>query len=129
MEFEHLNNSQDEPLYTRRIAARLARISLDLVDQCEQEKLIHVQVMRGGGQGLSRRDVQRLVRIRRLQEDLGLELPAIEIVLRMRRRMIDLMRQLDEMESIMTRREEELMVEIRNLQRRFAERSNWENQG
>lgn len=126
MEFEHLNTSQDEPLYTRRIAARLARISLDLVDQCERENLIHVQVMRGGGQGLSRRDVQRLVRIRRLQEDLGLELQTIEIVLRMRRRMIDLMHQLDETEQRMAQREEELINEIRALQRRLSEEVRWE---
>lgn len=120
------HSSEDEPLYTRGVASRLARISMELIRQCEQENLIQLRVMRGGGRGLSRRDIRRLARIRRLQQDLELDLPAIEVVLRMRQRMIDQMRQLDEMEKIMARREEELMAEIRNLQRRLSEEVRWE---
>ena len=119
-------SSEDEPLYTRGVASRLARISMELIRQCEQESLIQLRVMRGGGRGLSRRDIRRLARIRRLRHDLELDMPAIEIVLRMRQRMIDQMRQLDEMEKIMARREEELMAEIRNLQRRLSEEVRWE---
>jgi DNA-binding transcriptional MerR regulator len=117
---------EKEPRYTRSVAARMARISLELLIQCEQEDLIQLQVMRGGGRGLNRQDVRRLARVRRLHEDLELELPAIEIVLGMRQRMIDLMRQLDETERLMAKREEELLAEIRALRRWVAEDYAWE---
>ena len=119
--------SEEEPRYTRRVAARLAQISLEFLNQCERENLIQLHLMRGGGRGLSLRDIRRLERIRRLQDDLELELPAIEIVLRMRRRMIDLLQQLDDMEQLMARREEELLAEIRILQQRIAEEYAWNN--
>jgi hypothetical protein len=117
---------QEGTLYTREVAARLARISVEFLDQCAKEDLVRLQVMRGGGLGLSLRELRRLVRIRRLKEDLALDMPAIEIVLHMRRRMINLMRQLDKLERRMTRREEELMSEVRALQRRLSERYDWE---
>jgi DNA-binding transcriptional MerR regulator len=123
------NTSEEEPRYTRRVAARLAQISLEFLNQCERENLIQLQMMRGGGRGLSVRDIRRLERIRRLQDDLELELPAIEIVLRMRRRTIELLRQMDEMERLMEKREEELLAEIRTLQRRIAEEYPWKNNG
>jgi DNA-binding transcriptional MerR regulator len=129
MDRKDWNASEEEPRYTRRVAARLARISLEFLDQCESENLIQLQMMRGGGRALSVRDVRRLERIRRLQDDLELELPAIEIVLRMRRRMIELLRQLDEMERLMVSREEELLNEIRTLQRRIAEEYAWKYNG
>jgi DNA-binding transcriptional MerR regulator len=129
MDRKDWNGSDEEPRYTRRIAARLAQISLEFLDQCERENLIQLQIMRGGGRGLSVRDIRRLERIRRLQDDLELELPAIEVVLRMRRRMIELIRQLDEMERLMERREEELLSEIRSLHRRIAEEYIWKNNG
>jgi DNA-binding transcriptional MerR regulator len=116
----------DEPVYTRRVAAHLAGISIDFLYQCEQEHLIQVKVMRGGGPGLNRQDIRRLARIRRLQQDLELNMPAVEVVLHLRERVIDLARQLDEMEWMMEKREEELMAEIRRLQRHMAEEIHWE---
>lgn len=119
--------SEDEkPLYTLKVAARLVHISEEILYQCEQENLIQPQIMKGGGRGLSRRDIRLLARIRRLQEDLELDLPAIEIVLRLRQRVIDLMGQLDEVEMMMAKREEDLMAELRTLQRRMAEEFPWE---
>ena len=122
-------SEQEGTLYTREVAARLARISVEFLDQCAKEDLVRLQVMRGGGLGLNLQELRQLVRIRRLKEDLELDMPAIEIVLRMRRRMIDLMRQLDGLERRMVRREEELMAEVRILQRRLSERYNWKKNG
>ena len=122
-------SEQEGTLFTREVAARLARISVEFLDQCAKEDLVRLQVMRGGGLGLSLQELRRLVRIRRLKEDLALDMPAIEIVLRMRRRMIDLMRELDELERSMARREEELMAEVRILQRRLSEGYNWKKNG
>ena len=111
------------------MAARLARISLEFLDECAKEDLIQFRVMREGGVGLSQGQLRRLVRIRRLKEDLELDMPAIEIVLRMRSRMIDLMQELDDLESRMERREEVLRAEVRALERRLSEGYNWENHG
>ena len=119
-------SEEEKPLYTLKVAASLVHISEEILYQCEQENLIQPQIMKGGGRGLSRRDIRLLVRIRRLREDLELDLPAIEIVLRLRQRVIDLMGQLDEMEMMMAKREEDLMAELRTLQRRMAEEFPWE---
>ena len=116
----------EKPLFTRSVAARLARISVEFLTQCEQERLIEPQIMRGGNRGLRRRDIHHLARIRRLQEDLELDMPAVEVVLRLRQRVIELLRMLDEMERVMANREEELIAEIRALQRRMAEEIPWE---
>ena len=122
-------SEQESTFYPRDVAARLARISLEFLDECAKEDLIQFRVMREGGVGLSQGQLRRLVRIRRLKEDLELDMPAIEIVLRMRSRMIDLMQELDDLESRMERREEVLRAEVRALERRLSEGYNWENHG
>jgi DNA-binding transcriptional MerR regulator len=81
--------------------------------------------MVGGGEGYSPADIRQLLRIRRLQEDLGLDLPAVEVVLHMRRQMLDLLAQLDDVERRKRQRERELLAEIQRLRRYLAEGSEW----
>lgn len=110
----------DEPRYTRTVAAQLANISIELLERCEVEQLVRVRVIRGGSPGYSARDVRQLARIGRLYQDLGLDLSAMEIVLNMRRQILDLQEQIERQEWEMARREEQLIGELIDLRRRLA---------
>jgi DNA-binding transcriptional MerR regulator len=96
-------------------------MTLALLSLCEREGLIQTRTMAGGVEGYSVADIQRLVRIRRLRDDLGLSLPAVEVVLHMRRQVLDLRAQMDELEARQARREQALADEIRWLRSRLAE--------
>jgi DNA-binding transcriptional MerR regulator len=120
-----LHSRYEEPLYTRRVAAQLAQISLDFLHLCEDEGLIQPRAMTGGGEGFSVADIRHLARIRRLLEVLELDLPAVEVVLNMRRQVLALLVQIDDMERNIVRREQELLDEIRQMQRHLAEDAKW----
>ena len=81
--------------------------------------------MSGGGVGFGVADIRHLARIRRLREVLELDLPAVDVVLNLRRQVLDLLAHIDDMERNMVRREQELMDEIRQLQRHLAEEAKW----
>jgi len=120
-----LRSRHEEPMYSRPVAAQLAQISLDLLRICEEEGLIQSQVMTGGGEGFTVADIRHMARIRRLREVLELDFPAVEVALNLRRQVVDLLAQLDDMERNMARREQELMDEIRQMQRHLAEEAKW----
>lgn len=115
----------EEMLYPRAVAAQLARISLDFLQRCEQEQLIRARMMAGGNEGFSPADIRHLARIRRLCEDLELELSAVEVVLHMRRRMMELLAELELVERRMIEREQALRREIQELRRRTADEAEW----
>lgn len=117
--------SEEEPLYTDRVAAKLARISLDLLRWCERDGLIRPRTMPGGGRGYTEADIHQLARIRRLREHLGLDPEAVDVVLHLRRQVIDLLTQLDELERQMLQREQELLNEIQQLRRQLAVDAGW----
>jgi hypothetical protein len=115
----------DEPLFSLPVAARLARISMDLLEQTVSEGLVHPQPIAGGEEGLTYGEVRRLLHVRSLVEDLGLEVSAVDVVLRMRERMLLLLEEMQELEMQSARREEKLLGEIRRLQRRVAREPDW----
>jgi DNA-binding transcriptional MerR regulator len=121
----HSEAADNEPYYSRSVAAQLARISLDLLEMCEQERLIQARLMAGGGHGFSSADIRNLARIRRLREDLELDLSAVEVVLHMRRRMVEMLAELSTMERRMAQQEQELLREIQRLRRQTAEDADW----
>lgn len=125
MTYSLIRLRENEPMFTRALAAQLARVSLEFLSLCEQADLIEVQVMSGGGVGYSTVDIRRLARIRRLCRDLDLDLTAVEVVLHLRRQVLDLLAQLEEMEQQQARREQELLNEIQQLRRRLAEEADW----
>jgi len=120
-----IRSRDDEPVYTRLVAAQLAQVSLDFLCLCEAEGLIQVQGMAGGGQGYSVAGIRHLFRIHRLHEDVGLDLPAVEVTLNLRRQVLDLMAQIEELERRMAQREQELLDEIGWLRRRLAVEADW----
>ena len=114
------SHQRPEALFTRPIAAQLARITLDFLSMLETEQLIRPRYTGEGEPGYSAEDITQIVRIRRLHLDLGLELDAVEIVLHMRRQISDLLKRMEDMEKRLAARERELLQEIQDLQRRLG---------
>lgn len=117
--------SVDEPRYTRMTAAELANVSLEFLEKCEREQLVRVRISRSEAPVYSARDIRDIARIARLHRDLDLDLAAIEVVLHMRRQVLDLREQLADLELEMLQREEGLRKELNTLRRRLATESIW----
>jgi len=127
-----MSNKQDslrfdvqQKIYSLSEIAEYARVSIEFIEECERENLIRVSTVRSE-LGYSHDTVRRLIRIRHLHRDLGLDLSAIDCLLRMRRQVTDLQRRLGDMEEQMSVRERELMDEIQRLRRKLAHNSNWQ---
>lgn len=106
-----------------RIVARMARVSEEFILQCERENLVSSRIMLHGMKGFCSADVCKLKLIRHLHEDMGLDLEAVDFVLRYRQRIKSIKHQLDEMEQRMRQREQEQEAEILTLRRRLAQLS------
>ena len=111
----------DDVRYTRTVAAQLAEISLELLEQCEAERLVQVRVVHSDVPCYSARDIRDLARIGRLRQQLELDFPALEVVMHMRRQVLDLHEQMEQIEQAMARREERLLKELIALRRRVAQ--------
>ena len=106
--------------FEHRTAARLVRVSEEFILHCEREELIASRIMLHGKKGLCFADVCKLKRIRHLHEDMGLDLEAVDFVLRYRNRIQTIQRRLDEMEQRMRQKEQEHLNEVLALRRRLA---------
>ena len=115
----------EERLYPRLQAAELARMSPEMLRRCEEEQLVAARPMVGGQPGYTAADIRRLARVRRLCEELELDMPAVEVVLHLRRQVLGLLAELEEAEAHIARREQELLREIRLMRARYAEESEW----
>jgi DNA-binding transcriptional MerR regulator len=114
------NTTRKVPIiFTRTVAAQLARVDLEFLERLEAEDILQPLELEGGERGYTPDDIGRLCRIRRLHETLGLDLPAVEVVLRLRERVAFLLTQMQDLESRFSRREQELLQELNDLRRRF----------
>ena len=111
-------------IYSLNEVAKFARVTTEFIKECERENLIQVTVLHGN-MGYGHDTVRRLVRIRHLHRDLGLDLTAIDCILRMRRKIGNMQKQMHDMERRMLEREQELTAEIQRLRKQLALDSNW----
>jgi MerR family transcriptional regulator, heat shock protein HspR len=79
-----------ERRYTVEVLATLSGVGTATIRRYERFGLIEPSRAAGGPSWYSDRDVERVRQIRRLTNDLGLNLPAIEVVLHMRQRMLEM---------------------------------------
>lgn len=119
------NRSQDQPRYTRALAAQLADISIDFLAKCESERLIEIRVMQADEPKYSARDIRRLALIGRLHDVLGINLGDLEVVLHLRTQLLDMQEQMQDLERQHTIREERLLRELAELRQRLAEDADW----
>ena len=120
-----IRSGEDEPLYTRQVAAQLAHISLDFLRRCEREQFVQPHFLPGGEVGYTAADIRQLARVRRLRSSLGLDLPAVEVVLHLRRQVIELQRHLAQLEMEMERQEQAWLQEIQELRAKLAQDVDW----
>jgi MerR family transcriptional regulator, heat shock protein HspR len=116
---QHDPSSKAPLIFTRTVAAQLARVSLEFLERLEADELIQPRELEGEEKGYAPEDIGRVSRIRRLHETLGLDLASVEIVLRMREQVVHLLARMEEMEKHFARREQELLRELDDLRRRF----------
>ena len=110
-----------EPYFEQHAAALLARVSEVFIRQCERQGLITCRVMLHGKKGLCVEDISRLKVIRHLNEDMGLDLDAVDFIMRYRGQIETLQRRLEELEKQLHRKEQEHLTEIQTLQRRLTQ--------
>ncbi|MBT8331369.1 MAG: chaperone modulator CbpM [Deltaproteobacteria bacterium] len=111
-------------IYTLNEIAKFARVTTDFIQECERENLVQVTMMHGTI-GYSHDTVRRVIRIRHLHRDLGLDLTAIDCILRMRRKIGHLQKQMHDMERRMLAQEQELTAEIQRLRKQLALECKW----
>ena len=109
MSYEIIHYPNDEKtVYISYQAAYIASVSLDFLLVCEQEGLITPRSNLKGTIGYSMKDIQRLQIIRRLHEDLNLNLSAIDVILHLRGKIRDLAGQRSSYERIIFEQQAEL---------------------
>jgi DNA-binding transcriptional MerR regulator len=112
-------------IYSLSAAARSARVTAEFIHECVSENLIQVTMLHGA-KGYDHDAVRRLIRIRHLHRDLGLDLTAIDYILKMRRQISNLQKQLRDSEHRMRQREHELLQEIQRLRKRLVHETDWD---
>ena len=103
-----------------RTVARLARVSEQFIFECEHEELVTTHTLPDGRKVLRRADVRRIKVIRHLHEDMGLDLEAVDFVLRYREQIKALKLRQAETEARFLERERTHLEELRELRRRLA---------
>jgi len=91
-------NSGD-PCYVISVAARMVGVEVHTLRYYEKIGIIEPSRSQGNIRLYSERDVALLRRVKTLMGDLGVNLAAVEVILRMSRRMAELQSQVKELES------------------------------
>lgn len=80
----------DEPCFGIGVAARIVRVHAQTLRYYERAGLIQPSRTTGRNRLYSQSDIERLRQIKRLTDDLGLNLAGVEIILRMADKIVDL---------------------------------------
>lgn len=104
----------DEPCYVISVAARMVELHPQTLRYYERVGLIRPHRSKGNRRLYSTNDIERLRRINRLVDQLGVNLAGVEVIFNMRRRML-------EMQEEMDRTRAELEAEIERLRSNLEE--------
>ncbi len=94
-----MSSQGSEPKYVISIAARIVGIETHTLRYYERLGLLQPYRSEGNIRYYSEGDIERLLHIKALMNDLGINLAGVEVVLRMTQRMVQMQRQMQEMES------------------------------
>ncbi len=89
----------EEPRYVISVAARILGVETYTLRYYEKIGIIEPSRSRGNIRLYSERDVVLLRRVKTLMDDLGINLAAVEVILRMSRHMAELQSHVKELES------------------------------
>jgi len=86
-----------KPLYMIGVVAEMLKLHPQTLRMYERKGLIRPSRTEGKTRMYSPEDVDEIARVMRLARDLGVNLAGIEIILKMRRRMLDMQAQIEEL--------------------------------
>jgi MerR family transcriptional regulator/heat shock protein HspR len=107
------SHEQDEPIFVISVAARLVEMHPQTLRYYERAGLLKPTRSSGRIRLYSQREIERLRKIQRLTNELGVNLAGVEIIM-------DLTERLENLEKGMRQREDELRVEIDRLRRELV---------
>ena len=84
-----------KPLYMIGVVADMLKLHPQTLRMYEKKGLIRPSRTEGQTRRYSAEDVEEIARVTRLARDLGVNLAGIEIILKMRRRMLDMQAQIE----------------------------------
>lgn len=96
-------SDDNEPRYVISIAARMVGVPTHTLRYYERVGIIEPPRSRGNIRLYSDRDITVLRRVKTLMGELGINLAAVEVVLRMSQRIAELQQRLEEVESELER--------------------------
>jgi MerR family transcriptional regulator/heat shock protein HspR len=90
-------NDRGKPLYTIGVVAGMSKVHPQTLRFYEKKGLLRPSRTGGRTRMYSPEDVEELARLIRLTRDLGVNLAGVEIILRMRRRMLEMQKQIEDL--------------------------------
>ncbi len=91
--------AKSKPLYMIGVVAEMLKLHPQTLRTYEKKGLIRPSRTVGRTRMYSPEDVEEIARVTRLGRDLGVNLAGIEIILKMRRRMLDMQAQIEDLMS------------------------------
>ena len=88
-----------EPRYIISIAADMLGVHVQTLRYYERAGVIEPSRSRGNRRLYSQEDIERLRRVKTLMEDLGVKLAGVEVIIRMGQRMVEMEREIQELED------------------------------
>ena len=89
--------ARTKPLYRISVVAEMLKLHPQTLRMYEKKGLIRPSRTVGRTRMYSPEDVEEVARVTRLARDLGVNLAGIEIILKMRRRMLDMQAQIEDL--------------------------------
>ena len=96
----------NEPRYVISIAAKMLDMQTYTLRYYEKVGIIEPRRSRGNVRLYSDRDIALLQRVKTLVDDMGVNLPGVEVILRMMQRMGEMQQQLEEAQEELQKRKE-----------------------
>jgi len=88
-----------EPRYIISIAADMLGVHVQTLRYYERAGVIEPSRSRGNRRLYSQEDIERLRRVKTLMDDLGVNLAGVEVIMRMGQRMVEMEREIQELED------------------------------
>lgn len=107
-------HDSDEPIYVISVAARLLEVHPQTLRYYERAGLLKPTRSSGKIRLYSQREIERLRKIMRLTNELGVNLAGAEVI-------IDLTERLEKLQAQSKQREEQLVIEIDKLHKELAQ--------
>lgn len=90
-------NDRGKPLYMIGVVADMLKVHPQTLRFYEKKGLVRPSRTVGRTRMYSAEDVDEIARLLRLTRDLGVNLAGVEVILKMRRRMIDMQKQIEDL--------------------------------